>query len=107
MNKITTIEWFDDDTVDTLELAAQAYGITVNCTEATDDPNTICASVSGPEASIDGFLEDLESGDVKPMCSKIELSENEYQFWLRDELSKLNIKYDPVFEDDLDDPEII
>ena len=107
MNKITTIEWFDDDTVDTLKLAAQAYGIIVNCIEATDDPNTVCASVSGPGASIDRFLEDLESGDIEPMRSKSELSENEYQFWLRDELSKLNVKYDPVFEDDLDDPGII
>ena len=80
MNKIITIEWFDDDTVDTLELAAQAYGLKINCIEATDDPNTVNASVSGPEASIDRFLEDLESGDVEPMCSKTELSENEYQF---------------------------
>ena len=100
MNKITTIEWFDDDTVDTLELAAQAYGITVNCTEATDDSNTICASVSGPEDSVNRFLEDLDSGDIEPMRSKTELSENEYQFWLKDELAKFGVTYDPVLEDD-------
>ena len=47
------------------------------------------------------------SSDGLNTAMMIELSENEYQFWLRDELSKLNIKYDPVFEDDLDDPEII
>lgn len=99
MQKITTVKWYDTDTTETVKLAAQFYGIAVLAEYATGMPDEIYVTIGGQEADVNRFLKDLDEGDVEPFESKRELSDEEYQFWLESELSKLGVKYSPSCND--------
>jgi len=100
MQKITTVKWFDQDSTETVKLAAQAYGIKVLATYPTETPDEVDVTVGGPTENVDRFLEDLDEGDVEPFESKRELSDNDYQYWLMEELGKLGVKYSPAYSED-------
>lgn len=104
MNKMTVVKWYDPDTVDTVKLAAQAYGVQIKATEATGEPDEAYVCVFGPTEAVDRFAEDVAEGDIEPFESKRELSDDEYQEWLAAELSKFGCLYIPRFngEDDED-----
>lgn len=100
MQKITTVKWFDPDSTETVKLAAQAYGIKVLATYPTETPDEVDVTVGGPTENVDRFLEDLDEGDIEPFESKRELSDNDYQYWLMEELGKLGVKYSPAYSED-------
>lgn len=100
MEKIVTTKYFDDDTPDTIMIATQAYGVKLLATYPTESKDEVYATVGGPAENVDRFLEDLEEGDVEPFESKRELSDNDYQYWLMEELGKFGVKYVPAYSED-------
>lgn len=104
MNKMTVVKWYDPDTCDTVKLAAQAYGIQIKAAEPTGNPDEIFVCVYGPTENVDRFVDDVEEGDVEPFESKRELSDNEYQEWLADQLRTFGVLYIPTFiKEDIDE----
>lgn len=102
MNKI--IEWYDSDTTDSIYIAANAYGLTVNdATIKQIDNNTISVEISGKTEDVERFLEDLEEGDVDPFDSTRDMSDNEYLEWLSNELQKYGKLFIPTFSSEEDD----
>ena len=100
MQKITTVKWFDPDSTDTAKLAAQAYGIKVLATYPTENKDEVYVTVGGSTENVDRFLDDLDEGNVEPFESKRELSDNDYQYWLMEELGKFGVKYVPAYSDE-------
>lgn len=89
MNKTCKVEWFDDVDVDSWKLAAKEYGVSAEKTKDVDE-DTVEIRVSGEYDHVKAFVEDMDSGDVRPMCGKRELGEDEYAEWLDCEISKIN-----------------
>lgn len=102
-NTTINVEWFDDDTIDTINLAAKEYDFTINSINNTDIPHKVTVSITGNIENINNFIEDVEDGDVRPMSMKYDVSDNEYQLWLQQELNTIGIKYNPQFSPDVDD----
>lgn len=103
MNKTATIKYYDDFTTDSVRIAAQAYGIKIECINPTDSKYEVYVTVSGPTESVDRFLEDVREGDIEPFDSKRELSDDEYEEWLADELGKFGCLYIPTYGNSNDD----
>ncbi len=100
----TTIEWYDSDTTDSIYIADNAYGLTVNdATIKQIDTNTISVEISGKTEDVERFLEDLEEGDVDPFDSTRDMSDNEYLEWLSTELQKYGKIFIPSFYPEEDD----
>jgi hypothetical protein len=80
--KITeTIKWFDSDSTKTIHLAAKEYGFKIdNIKNLSQDE--IKVDISGREDNIKEFMSDFEDGEVRPMCTKAHLSDDEYIEWL-------------------------
>lgn len=103
MSKITIIQYFDDDTVQTVLLAAKAYGIVVHAIYPTDSEHEAYVTIGGSNTDIEMFLEDLEDGSLEPFEALRDLSDNEYQSWLANELAKFGIKYEAKYINDEED----
>lgn len=97
MKKIVTAKWYDPDSTETVKLAAQAYGIKLLATYPTESEDEIYVTVGGPTENVDRFLEDLDEDVLEPFESKCELSYDEYQYWLVEELGKFGVKYVPAY----------
>jgi len=93
--KMTVVTWFDPDTPDTALLAAEAYKIKVASQKPGNSPDETFIAVYGPEENVDLFLEDFESGDVRPMVSARDLDDDEWHAWLHDQLAPLGVLYVP------------
>lgn len=100
MEKITTVKYFDDDTVETARIAAAAYNVKVLAINPTENESEAYVTVGGAEADVKRFLDDLEDGGLEPFEAQRELSDNEYQDWLKDELAKLGYLYIPAYCDE-------
>ena len=97
MNMLRVVEWYDPDTVESVKLACKAYGIELKATELTDEPNTIQVCVSGPTEDVQRFVDDVEEGDVEPFEDTREMSNDEYQEWLSNELKEFGVLYIPKY----------
>jgi hypothetical protein len=107
MNTSKIIEWYDSDTTDSLYIAANAYGLTVNDdTISQIDSDTISVEISGKTEDVERFLEDLEEGDVDPFDNTRDMSDNEYLEWLSKELQKYGKLFIPKFYPEEDDENI-
>lgn len=104
MEKITTVKYFDDDTTETVKIAATAYGIEVLATYPTESEHEIFVTVGGKKADVKRFLDDLFEGDLEPFEATRDMSDNEYQDWLKDELAKYGYLYIPAYcEEDVEE----
>lgn len=97
------IEWYDSDTTDSIYIAANAYGLTVDrATIKRINNKTITVKISGKTEDVERFLEDLEEGDVEPFDSTRNMSDNEYLEWLSTELQKYEKLFIPIFSSEED-----
>ena len=99
-NKMATITWFDTDTTDTIYIAAKEYGIDILAKKPRDYSDEIYVCVYGPTENVDRFLEDVEEGDVDPFDSTREMTENDYQDWLVNQLAQFGFSYIPKYIND-------
>lgn len=99
-NKMATITWFDPDTTDTIYIAAKEYGLQILATKPRDYDNEVYVCVYGPTENVDRFLEDVEEGDVDPFDSTREMTENDYQDWLVNQLAPFGFLYIPNYIND-------
>lgn len=91
-NKMTVIEYYDDDTCDSIKLACQAYGVQL-LAEKPISEHEIYACIYGPTENIERFEGDFENGDLEPFEATRDMSDNEYQEWLETELKKFGCNY--------------
>ena len=99
-NKMAVTKWFDSDTTDTINIAAKEYGLEILATKPTENTDEIYVCVYGPTENVDRFLEDVEEGDVDPFDATREMSENEYQDWLANQLALFGFSYIPKYIND-------
>lgn len=95
MNKLAVIKHYDPDTVDTVYIAAAAYGVKVVATEPTENKHEIQACICGPTENVRRMANDNAEGDLQPFESMRDLSDEEYEEWLQQELAKLGFSYAP------------
>lgn len=82
MKKTKIIAYYDPDTTATAFLAAAEYGVSIIDTEP-DGENQAKITVYGEAEAVDALLEDVESGDVRPMCGWRDLDDDEYMEQIR------------------------
>lgn len=99
-NKMAVTKWFDPDTTDTINIAAKEYGLQILATKPTENDDEIYVCVYGPTENVDRFLEDVEEGDVDPFDSVRDLTDNEYQDWLVNQLAQFGFLYIPKYIND-------
>jgi hypothetical protein len=99
-NKMATITWFDPDTTDTIYIAAKEYGLEILARKPTGHNDEIYVCIYGPTENVDRFLEDVAEGDVDPFDATREMSENEYQDWLVNQLAPFGFLYIPKYIND-------
>ena len=86
--KTCKIEWYDDVNTASWKLAAPEYGVELEQTKVLNEDEVELA-VRGPRENVKAFVEDVDSGDVRPMCDKRSLDEDGYAEWLETELNKV------------------
>ena len=99
-NKMAVTKWFDSDTTDTIYIAAKEYGLQILAIKSRDYDNEIYVCIYGPTENVDRFLEDVEEGDVDPFDKTRDMSENEYQDWLVNQLAQFGFLYIPNYIND-------
>lgn len=77
---------WEDETPESYLVCLKEYNLTLEGVSTNDD-NTVI-TVNGEKNAIEQLREDIESGDVLPLCLKRDLSDDEYDEWLADEISK-------------------
>ena len=85
--KTCKIEWYDDFNTSSWKLAALEYGVSIEETEKIGAHEVVLA-VQGPSRNVKEFVEDVESGDVRPMCLNRGMDEAEYKAWLAKSIKK-------------------
>lgn len=86
--KTCKIEWYDDVNTASWKLAVKEYGVELEQTKVLNE-DEVELSVKGPRENVKAFIDDVDSGDVRPMCGKRDLDEDAYAEWLEAELSKV------------------
>lgn len=83
MNETTaTVEWFDDVDNGSYLLAEKEYNVIFKMKSWLDD-NTQIMEVTGAPEDVSRLVEDIRSGDVRPMCNRRDLDEDAYAEWLQ------------------------
>ena len=100
-NKMVTVKYVDMDTVDSMHLVAAAYGLEIKAAAPIDSenssPNEIWLTVYGPSDCIDRFVEDNEEDNLEPFDQTVNMSDNEYQDWLSNQLARFCVLYIPKY----------
>lgn len=86
--KTYKIEWYDDVDVSSWKLAAKEYDVKLEQSRVLNEDEVVL-TVKGARKNVEAFLEDFDSGDVRPMCAMRNLDEDEYAEWLEAELNKV------------------
>lgn len=90
VKRTETIEWFDPNGTESIHLAAREYGFKIDQMDTVDE-DTLDVTISGCEDNINEFMEDFEDGEVRPMCTKADLCDEDYEIWLTQELKNIGI----------------
>ena len=101
MKKTKIIVYYDPDTTATAFLAAVEYGVSIIDTEP-DGEDQARITVYGEAAQIDALLEDVEAGEVRPMCGWRDLDDDEYMEQVLLGLAKLGIEPPDIREEAAD-----
>ena len=99
-NKMAVTKWFDPDTTDTINIAAKEYGLEILARKPTGNDDEIYVCIYGSIENVDRFLEDVNEGDVNPFDNTRNMSDNEYQDWLTNQLVQFGFLYIPKYTND-------